>query len=55
LLAALREGPHSMRQLLGTLEGVDAGRGATLVDDLVADGLIERLGGLVSLSGDGRP
>jgi A/G-specific adenine glycosylase len=52
ILAALHEGPRSMRQLLDTLENVDASRGATLVDSLVADGLVEHRGRLVTLCGD---
>jgi A/G-specific adenine glycosylase len=52
VLAALREGPRSMHQLLGALESDDLTRGVTLVDALVADGLVERRGRLVTLSGD---
>jgi A/G-specific adenine glycosylase len=54
VLAVLREGPRSMQQLMGAMEGVDPGRGVTLVDGLVADGLVERRGRLVTLSGDER-
>ena len=52
VLAALREGPRSMHQLLSALESDDLTRGVTLVDALVADGLVERRGRLVTLSGD---
>jgi A/G-specific adenine glycosylase len=54
VLAVLRDGPRSMRQLLGAMESVDPARGARLVDGLVADGLVERRGRLVTLSGDER-
>jgi A/G-specific adenine glycosylase len=54
VLAALRDGPCSLQQLLGTMNGVDASRGATLVDSLVADGLVERRGRIVTLRGDER-
>jgi A/G-specific adenine glycosylase len=53
ILASLREGPCSIGQLVGTLE-CDASRGATLVERLIADGLVERRGPLVSLRGDRR-
>jgi A/G-specific adenine glycosylase len=52
VLAALREGPRSSTQLGSCFEGIDATRSATLIDDLVADGLIEKRGRLVHLSGD---
>jgi A/G-specific adenine glycosylase len=52
VLAALSEGPRSMHQLLSALESDDLTRGVTLVDALVADGLVERRGRLVTLSGD---
>jgi A/G-specific adenine glycosylase len=52
LLAALRERPHSRQQLLAGLDDVDAKRGGDLIDALVADGLVERRGRLVRLSGD---
>jgi A/G-specific adenine glycosylase len=52
VLAALREGPRSMAQLLGAMESDDLTRGVTLIDALVADGLVERRGRLVTLSGD---
>jgi A/G-specific adenine glycosylase len=51
VLAALRERPQSMQRLL-TCVGDDT-RGATLVAALIADGLVERRGRLVRLSGDG--
>jgi A/G-specific adenine glycosylase len=54
VLAVLREGPRSMQQLLSAVESVERSRGATLVDALVADGLVERRGRLVSLRGDER-
>jgi A/G-specific adenine glycosylase len=54
VLAVLRDGPRSMRELLGSVGSVDATRGATLVDSLIADGLVERRGRLVSLCGDQR-
>jgi A/G-specific adenine glycosylase len=54
ILAVLREGPRAMRQLLGAMGSVDPTRGVTLVDELVADGLVERRGRLVGLSGDER-
>jgi A/G-specific adenine glycosylase len=54
VLAVLREGPRSMHQLLGAMESVDPSRGATLVDGLVADGLVERRGRRITLSGDQR-
>jgi A/G-specific adenine glycosylase len=52
VLAALREGPRSMRQLTASVDGSDAIRGAALVAGLLADGLVERRGRLVHLSGD---
>jgi A/G-specific adenine glycosylase len=52
VLAALRERPRSSQHLLASIEGVDAVRGAQLIAGLVADGLIERCGRLVHLSGD---
>ncbi len=54
VLAALREGPCSMSDLLTTMPGVDESRGDALVDALVIDGLVERRGRLVSLAGDER-
>jgi A/G-specific adenine glycosylase len=54
VLAVLREGPRSMHQLLGAMESIERSRGVTLVDALVADGLVERRGRLVALSGDRR-
>jgi hypothetical protein len=38
--------------LLAGLDDVDAKRGGDLIDALVADGLVERRGRLVRLSGD---
>jgi A/G-specific adenine glycosylase len=52
VLAALRERPRSTQRLLADLEGVDVNRGAALIADLVADGLVERRGRVVHLSGD---
>jgi A/G-specific adenine glycosylase len=52
VLAALREGPRSTTQLMACLDGVDGERGASLIAGLVADGLVERRGRLVRLSGD---
>jgi A/G-specific adenine glycosylase len=52
LLAALRERPRTMRHLVACVEGADVERGATLVAGLIADGLVERRGQLVRLSGD---
>jgi A/G-specific adenine glycosylase len=54
VLAVLREGPRSMQELLSAVESVERSRGVTLVDALVADGLVERRGRLVSLRGDER-
>jgi A/G-specific adenine glycosylase len=54
VLAVLRDGPRSLQQLLGTMDGVDVTRRATLVAGLVADGLVERRGRRVSLCGDER-
>ncbi|HEY5010828.1 MAG TPA: hypothetical protein VIH73_06685, partial [Acidimicrobiales bacterium] len=54
VLAVLREGPRSMHQLLGAMASIERSRGVTLVDALVADGLVERRGRLVALSGDRR-
>jgi A/G-specific adenine glycosylase len=51
-LAVLRDGPRSMQELLGAMESVELSRGETLIDGLVTDGLVERRGRLVSLSGD---
>jgi A/G-specific adenine glycosylase len=52
VLAALRDGPQSTSQLLTQLRDVDRGRGASVVDGLMADGLIERKGRLVHLAGE---
>jgi A/G-specific adenine glycosylase len=52
VLAALRERPRSMHQLTTSVEGTDAERGAALIAGLLADGLIERRGRIVHLSGD---
>jgi len=52
VLAALRERPRSTQQLVADLEGVDANRSVALIADLVADGLVERRGRVVHLSGD---
>jgi A/G-specific adenine glycosylase len=52
VLAALREKPHSIRELLTRVPDVDAQRGAALIADLVADGLVERRGRLVCLFGE---
>lgn len=52
VLAALRERPRSSQHLMASIEGVDAKRGANVIAGLVADGLIERRGRLVHLSGD---
>jgi hypothetical protein len=41
-----------MQELLGAMESVELSRGETLIDGLVTDGLVERRGRLVSLSGD---
>jgi A/G-specific adenine glycosylase len=52
VLAALRERPRSQPELAADLVDVDATRVATLIDALVTDGLAERRGRLVRLSGD---
>jgi A/G-specific adenine glycosylase len=52
VLAALRERPRTTRHLLACMDDVDAIRGTTLIAGLVADGLVERHGRLVRLSGD---
>jgi A/G-specific adenine glycosylase len=51
VIAALREGPRTTRDLLACIDNVDATRGAALIAGLVTDGLIERRGRLVRLSG----
>jgi predicted transcriptional regulator len=51
VLAALRERPRTMQHLSASME-MDEQRGAALVAGLVADGLVERRGRLVHLSGD---
>ncbi len=50
VIAALRERPRSL-QHLSSCVGMDRDRGAALIDGLVADGLVERRGRLVHLSG----
>jgi A/G-specific adenine glycosylase len=52
VLAALRERPRTTRHLLACMDDVDAIRGTALIAGLVADGLVERQGRLVRLSGD---
>ncbi len=52
VLAALRERPRSLEQLLTCIGDVDARRGAALVVGLVDDGLVEQRAGLVRLRGD---
>ncbi len=52
VIAALRERPRSMRQLVAHLDDVNAERGASLVAGLIADGLVEQRGALVRLCGD---
>jgi A/G-specific adenine glycosylase len=52
VIAALRERPHSMPQLLAALDGVESRRAKALVAGLVDDGLVERRGRLVLLRGD---
>ena len=52
VLAALRLRARSMTQLIASLDGVSAQRGASIVDDLVADGLVEHSRGRVRLTGD---
>jgi A/G-specific adenine glycosylase len=52
VLAALRERPRTTQHLLACMEDVDATRGTALIAGLVADGLVERQGRLVRLSGD---
>jgi A/G-specific adenine glycosylase len=52
VLAALRERPRSMQHLVASLDELNAERGAALVAALIADGLVERRGQLVRLSGD---
>ena len=52
VLAALRVQSRSTSQLLASLDGVGAQRGGSIVDDLVADGLVERTRGRVRLAGD---
>jgi A/G-specific adenine glycosylase len=52
VLAALREGPRSPRQLLTIVDDVDTTRGERLIAALVADGLVEPRGRLVQLVGD---
>ena len=52
VLAALRDKPQSVRELLRCVDDVDAKRGATLIADLVADGLVEHRGRLVCLFGE---
>jgi A/G-specific adenine glycosylase len=54
VLAALRTGPRTTKRLWSDVEGVDATRGASLIEGLVADGLVERRGRVVHLSGDER-
>jgi A/G-specific adenine glycosylase len=52
VLAALRERPRSMQHLVVCVEEVNADRTETLVEGLIADGLVERRGQLVRLCGD---
>jgi len=52
VLAALRERPRSMQHLAAYVDEVNADRAATLVEGLIADGLVERRGQLVRLCGD---
>jgi A/G-specific adenine glycosylase len=52
VLAALRERPRSLEQLLTCIDDVDARRGAALIVGLVDDGLVEQRAGLVRLLGD---
>ena len=51
VIAALRERPRSMQHLSACV-AMDADRGAALIAGLVADGLVERRGRLVHLSGE---
>ncbi len=50
VLAALRQRPHSLQQLMDTLD-VAGERGASVIDGLVRDGLIERANDEVALAG----
>jgi len=52
VLAALRDKPRSIRELLTCVDDVDAQRGATLIAGLVVDGLVEHRGRLVYLFGE---
>lgn len=52
LLSQLRGGARSKRQLLAPLEGVDDVRCEVILRGLVADGLVQRRGRVVQLSGD---
>ena len=52
VLAALRDRPRSIRELLTCVDDIDVQRGATLIASLVADGLVEHRGRLVYLFGE---
>jgi A/G-specific adenine glycosylase len=52
VLAALRDRPQSVHELLTSVGEIDARRGATLIDALIADGLVEHRGRLVYLFGE---
>jgi A/G-specific adenine glycosylase len=52
VLAALRDRPRSIRELLTCVDDIDVQRGATLIASLVADGLVEHRGRLVHLFGE---
>lgn len=52
VLAALRERPRSTQHLRACVDECDAQRGESVVAGLIADGLVERRGRVVRLSGD---
>jgi A/G-specific adenine glycosylase len=52
VLAALRQRPRSMQQLVTCVDDNDRQRSATLIAGLIADGLVEKHGQRVRLSGD---
>jgi A/G-specific adenine glycosylase len=54
VLAALREGPRTVRHLVTSVNDAGPERGASLIAGLIADGLVEKRGRLVHLSGDER-
>ncbi|HUY16861.1 MAG TPA: hypothetical protein VMV11_04780, partial [Acidimicrobiales bacterium] len=51
VLNALREGPHSRRELTKTLAGVEGVRSDEVLDGLVRDGLVTRTARTYALAG----